>query len=49
VTPEEIERARNHCSRIKGLNSAEKPLTEVRGSALAAAARLSAFADRFRC
>jgi len=28
VTPEEIERARNHCSRMKGLNSAEKPLTE---------------------
>jgi len=28
VTPEEIERARNHCSRIAGLNSTEKPLTE---------------------
>jgi isopenicillin N synthase-like dioxygenase len=28
VTPEEIERARNHCSRIKGLNSSEAPLTE---------------------
>jgi isopenicillin N synthase-like dioxygenase len=28
VTPEEVERARNHCARIKGLNSAEKPLTE---------------------
>src|SRR3954471_4159767 len=28
VTPEEIERARNHCARIKGLNSTEKPLTE---------------------
>jgi len=28
VTPEEIEKARNHCTRIKGLNSAEKPLTE---------------------
>ena len=29
VTPEEIERARNHCQRIKGLSSTEKPLTEV--------------------
>jgi isopenicillin N synthase-like dioxygenase len=28
VTPEEVERARNHCARIKGLNSTEKPLTE---------------------
>lgn len=28
VTPEEIERARNHCERIKGLNSSERPLTE---------------------
>lgn len=28
VTPEEIERARNHCQRMKGLNSHEKPLTE---------------------
>jgi isopenicillin N synthase-like dioxygenase len=28
VTPEETERARNHCARIKGLNSTEKPLTE---------------------
>lgn len=28
VTPEEVERARNHCARIKGLNSSEKPLTE---------------------
>jgi len=28
VTPEEIERARNHCARIKGLNDTEKPLTE---------------------
>lgn len=28
VTPEEVEHARNHCERIKGLNSAEKPLTE---------------------
>ena len=30
VTPEHIERARNHCARIKGLNDTEKPLTEVR-------------------
>ena len=30
VTPEHIERARNHCARIKGLNETEKPLTEVR-------------------
>jgi len=28
VTPEETEKARNHCSRMKGLNSTEKPLTE---------------------
>jgi len=28
VTPEEVERARNHCERMKGLNSTEKPLTE---------------------
>jgi len=28
VTPEEIEHARNHCSRMKGLNSNERPLTE---------------------
>jgi hypothetical protein len=28
VTPEETERARNRCDRIKGLNSTEKPLTE---------------------
>lgn len=28
VTPEEIERARNHCERMKGLNSTERPLTE---------------------
>jgi len=28
VTPERIERARNHCSRIAGLNSTERPLTE---------------------
>lgn len=29
VTPENVERARNHCERMKGLNSTEKPLTEV--------------------
>lgn len=28
VTPEEVERARNHCARMKGLNSTERPLTE---------------------
>jgi len=28
TTPEEVERARNHCTRIAGLNSTEKPLTE---------------------
>jgi isopenicillin N synthase-like dioxygenase len=28
VTPEEIERARNHCGRMKGLNDSERPLTE---------------------
>jgi len=28
TTPEEVEKARNHCQRIKGLSSSEKPLTE---------------------
>jgi hypothetical protein len=28
VTPEEVEKARNHCGRIQGLNETEKPLTE---------------------
>jgi isopenicillin N synthase-like dioxygenase len=28
VTPEEQERARNHCARMKGLNDSERPLTE---------------------
>lgn len=28
VTPEEVEKARNHCARMKGLNSTERPLTE---------------------
>jgi len=28
VTPEGVERARNHCERMKGLNASERPLTE---------------------